>query len=72
MNHHALANRNVGKFGGFAVIGDINCGGREFYFHGFSVLSLYHDRFRANFFDDADDVFFVAVGEGGQRNQDRK
>ena len=70
VDHHALADGYIRKFGGLTVIGDIYGGGGELYFHGFPLLGFDHDRFRADFFDGADDVFFVAVREGGQREQD--
>jgi hypothetical protein len=69
VNHNALADSYISKFSGLTVIGDVRRGGREFHFHGFSVLRFDYYRFRADFFDGADDVFFVAVSEGGQRKQ---
>src|SRR5436189_3327426 len=68
MNDDALANGDIREFGGLAIFCDVRGCSGEFHVNGFAVLGFYGDRFRADFFNGSNDVFFVAVRESRRRN----
>lgn len=69
VNHHAIADGQVGKFGSFAVARNVHGPGHQFHFHRFPVGLLYDHRIGVDFFQRAHDVLFVAVSERAVRKE---